>query len=102
MCKTSALIRIALSSRSINVDGTRNVVEACSSTDSVRALVFTSTVNIRFTGEELLDASEEDHEEEEEDLTYLDEYSRTKHEAERIVLSANGENLKTCSLRYAE
>ncbi len=67
-------------------------------------VVFTSTVNIRFNGRELLDAKEEEEEEDVDDpegefsFDYIDEYSKTKHKAERLVLRGS-QDMKTCSLR---
>ena len=97
--------------RSINVDGTKAVVSACIAA-GVERLVLTSTYNVVFGGQEIDGGDEslpyfniEDH---------VDEYSRSKAEAEMIVLEANGTPLKkslgrndgkrilqTCALRPA-
>uniref|UniRef100_A0A3Q3X031 3-beta hydroxysteroid dehydrogenase/isomerase domain-containing protein n=1 Tax=Mola mola TaxID=94237 RepID=A0A3Q3X031_MOLML len=87
---------------SVNIDGTNNVINACKER-SIPRLVYTSTINVVFTGEPI----------EERDETsvphvppsHIDHYSRTKAVAEQMVLSANGCSLKgggllrTCSLR---
>ncbi|XP_077419127.1 short-chain dehydrogenase/reductase family 42E member 1 [Vanacampus margaritifer] len=89
----------------VNVDGTRNVVEACIQC-GVPRLVYTSTFNVVFGGQEIRNGDE--------NLPYLplhlhpDHYSRTKSIAEMAVLKANGTALKdgsgllrTCALRPA-
>jgi len=77
-----------------NVLGTRNVVEACRR-HGVRRLVFTSSPSAVFDGT--------DHVEALNDLGYPDRYlahyPRTKAEAERLVLAANGADLATVALR---
>ena len=62
--------------------------------------VFSSTVNVVFRGQEIINGTEESH------LWidnggHLDYYSHTKHLAEKLVIEANGQNnkLKTCVLR---
>ena len=60
--------------------------------------VFTSSVNVRFNKTPIENGTEED--EEESDIReFIDHYSRTKYEAERIVLNAQNDTLKTCCLR---
>ncbi|XP_061621525.1 short-chain dehydrogenase/reductase family 42E member 1 isoform X5 [Phyllopteryx taeniolatus] len=89
----------------VNIEGTRNVVEACVQC-SVPRLVYTSTFNVVFGGQEIQNGDES--------LPYLplhlhpDHYSRTKSIAEMAVLKANGTPLKdgfgilrTCALRPA-
>ncbi|XP_057687031.1 short-chain dehydrogenase/reductase family 42E member 1 isoform X2 [Corythoichthys intestinalis] len=89
----------------VNVDGTRNVIEACVEC-GVPRLVYTSTFNVVFGGQEIKNGDES--------LPYLpldlhpDHYSRTKSIAEVAVLKANGTALKnksgvlrTCALRPA-
>ncbi len=61
--------------------------------------MLTSSVNVAFTGRELLNGREEDTEKIEESM-YVDHYSRTKRVAEEIVKEAGKkQNLKTCILR---
>ncbi|EGD78877.1 hypothetical protein PTSG_01854 [Salpingoeca rosetta] len=83
----------------VNVNGTSNVIKACRECN-VRALVYISTYNVVFNGtpfeegdEEALDYIPDDQ--------HTDEYSRTKGQAERLVLAANCDTLRTCALRPA-
>jgi 2-alkyl-3-oxoalkanoate reductase len=77
-----------------NVDGTRNVVEACR-THGVRKLVFTSSPSVVYGGGDLEGVDES--------TPYPDRfdafYPETKAEAERIVLARNEPNLATVALR---
>ena len=77
-----------------NVDGTRNVVEACRAQD-VGKLVFTSSPSVVYGGGDLEGVDES--------TPYPDHfdafYPETKAEAERIVLRANGPELATVALR---
>ncbi|XP_060592780.1 short-chain dehydrogenase/reductase family 42E member 1-like [Ruditapes philippinarum] len=88
----------------VNVGGTENVIQACIANDVTR-LVYTSTYNVIFGGQTIINGDES--------LPYLplnkqpDHYSRTKSIAEQKVLSANtsvtdgGKTLHTCALRLA-
>lgn len=92
----------------INIQGTRNVILAAS-TAGVSGLVYTSTCNVVFGGQEIRNGDET--------LPYfplhrhIDHYSRTKSVAEQLVLIADGKQspknehrgkaLRTCSLRLA-
>jgi nucleoside-diphosphate-sugar epimerase len=77
-----------------NVLGTRNVVAACKA-NGVARLVFTSSPSVVFDGTDHVDAGP--------DLPYPDryeaDYPRTKAEAERIALAANGPDLAVVALR---
>ena len=77
-----------------NVEGTRNVVEACRR-NGVSKLVYTSTPSVVLSGRDLRNARE--------DVPfpkrYCAHYARTKAEAERVVLAANGADLATVALR---
>jgi len=78
-----------------NVDGTQNVIDACRAA-GVGRLVFTSSPSVCFDGKDHVMAGN--------DLGYarsfLAEYPRTKVDAERRVLAANGEGgLATVALR---
>jgi nucleoside-diphosphate-sugar epimerase len=77
-----------------NVLGTLNVLAACRR-HGVRRLVFTSSPSAVFDGTSHVDAGN--------DLAYprryLAHYPRTKAEAERLVLDANGPALATVALR---
>ena len=69
----------------VNVDGTRNVVEACLR-NGVTRLVFTSSASVVFDGRDMSGVDES--------KPYatrpMDYYAATKIEAEKIVLAANG------------
>lgn len=83
----------------INVRGTENVIEACVK-NGVRRLVFCSSPSVvdEHGGFEALDESTPYA------ARYLADYPRTKADAERLVLAANGRETKsgpllTCALR---
>lgn len=89
----------------VNVKGTENILRACVA-HGVPRLVYTSTYNVVFGGQEIKNGDES--------LPYLplhlhpDHYSRTKSIAEMQVLKANGSQLnnstgvlRTCALRPA-
>ena len=81
--------------RRTNVEGTQSVLDACR-TARVPRLVFTSSPSVCFDGK--------DHRMAGNDLPYatrfLAEYPRTKMEAEKLVLAANGKDgLATVALR---
>eukprot|EP00731_Ephydatia_muelleri_P029296 Em0020g940a len=88
----------------VNVDGTRNLIEACVKCGCTR-LVYTSTYNVVFGGQEIRNGDES--------IPYLplhkhvDYYSRTKSIAEQEVLRSNGREveggkaLRTCAIRCA-
>jgi nucleoside-diphosphate-sugar epimerase len=77
-----------------NVVGTVNVLTACRA-HAVRRLVYTSSPSVVFAGQDLENADESvpypAH--------YEADYPRTKAEAERLVLAANGPDLATVALR---
>jgi len=77
-----------------NVDGTRNVLEACTDL-GIRYLVYTSSPSVIFDGR--------DQEGIDESIPYPDHYKasypKTKAEAEKAVLRADCDRLKTVSLR---
>ena len=83
----------------VNINGTRNVIEACA-INKCKGLVYTSTYNVVFGGDAILNGDES--------LPYfplhrhVDHYSRTKSIAEQLVLTSNGRgDLQTCALRLA-
>lgn len=88
----------------VNISGTQNILRA-SIQSGVQSLVYTSTYNVVFGGQEIRNGNES--------LPYfplhkhVDHYSRTKAIAEEVLLSANGTplsrggNLKVCALRCA-
>uniref|UniRef100_A0A8C5D156 Putative short-chain dehydrogenase/reductase family 42E member 2 n=1 Tax=Gouania willdenowi TaxID=441366 RepID=A0A8C5D156_GOUWI len=88
---------------SINVGGTQNVINVCKER-SISRLVYTSTINVVFTGKPIKEGDEKSIPFVPLDV-HIDNYSRTKAIAEQMVLSANGCSLKdegllrTCVLR---
>ncbi len=79
----------------INVEGTRNVIEACWE-HGVKKLIFTSSPSVVFGESDLENVDESTPYPE----TYLCHYPETKAEAERLVIEANGKDgLFTVSLR---
>lgn len=83
----------------VNIGGTKNVIDACYR-NGCRGLVYTSTYNVVFGGQTIIDGDES--------LPYfplhrhVDHYSRTKSIAEQLVLTSNGRgDLQTCALRLA-
>ena len=81
----------------VNYQGTLNVIEACRSA-YVKALVFTSSLDVLFDGRNLIDVNEEAPYPEKHSTSYC----LSKYRAELKVLEANDEHLKTCSLRPAD
>lgn len=78
----------------INVEGTRNVIEACKK-QGVKKLIFTSSPSVVFDNSDMEYVDESVPYPE----SYLCEYPRTKALAEQLVLSANGDRLLTVALR---
>ena len=80
--------------RAINVDGTQHVVDACL-TLGIQRLVFTSSPSVAHTGGDIEGGDES--------LPYAEHYAapypQTKAAAEQLVMAANGDQLKTVSLR---
>ncbi|XP_076608339.1 putative short-chain dehydrogenase/reductase family 42E member 2 [Chaetodon auriga] len=88
---------------SVNVGGTNNVINVCKER-SIPRLVYTSTINVVFTGKPIEECDEASMPFVPPDV-HIDHYSRTKAIAEQMVLSADGGSLKgggllrTCVLR---
>ncbi|XP_071700848.1 uncharacterized protein [Rutidosis leptorrhynchoides] len=90
----------------VNINGTCNVLEACHE-HGVKRLVYASTSNVVFSGNEIVNGNEK--------LPYVpldnhvDPYSRSKSIAEQLVLKSNGrpsknrngERFYTCAVRPA-
>ena len=80
--------------RRTNVVGTANIIASCRRL-GVRRIVYTSTPSVIFNGRDMEGVDESvpypDH--------YLAAYPRTKAEAERLVLAADGPDLATVALR---
>ncbi len=79
---------------SVNVEGTKNVIEACQKTH-VHCLIYTSSPSVVFDGLDLEGVDESIPYPE----TYLSDYPRTKAEAELLVKKASNKRLKTAILR---
>ncbi len=77
-----------------NVDGTKNVIRACLA-HQVKYLIFTSSASVVFDGTNIEGGNES--------LPYplkpVSNYTATKALAEKLILAANGQSLKTISLR---
>lgn len=77
-----------------NVIGTQNVADGCLH-NKIQVLVYTSTPSVVFNGEDIENGNEE--------MPYpskfLCHYAKTKAAAEKIVLSVNQKNLRTCAIR---
>ncbi|XP_029691908.1 putative short-chain dehydrogenase/reductase family 42E member 2 isoform X2 [Takifugu rubripes] len=88
---------------SVNVGGTKNVINVCKDRNIPR-LVYTSTINVVFTGQPIEECDESSASYVPPGL-YIDHYSRTKAIAEQMILSADGIPLRgggllrTCALR---
>ncbi|XP_068645562.1 3beta-hydroxysteroid-dehydrogenase/decarboxylase [Aristolochia californica] len=81
---------------SVNVEGTKNVIDACIEC-KVKRLIYTSSPSVVFDGVHGIYNGDES-------MPYPkkhnDSYSETKAEAEALVIKANGRNgLLTCSIR---
>ncbi|GCC28077.1 hypothetical protein chiPu_0006503 [Chiloscyllium punctatum] len=88
---------------SINIGGTRKVIDVCLHRN-IPCLIYTSTVNVVFGGQQI-------HQGDEDTVPYVpldkhvDHYSKTKAIADQMVLAADGTSLKggkkfrTCVLR---
>jgi nucleoside-diphosphate-sugar epimerase len=77
-----------------NVVGTQHVIDACRQ-HGVGRLVYTSSPSVVYAGHDECGVDESVPY----PATYLTHYPRTKAEAERLVLAANGPQLATVSLR---
>lgn len=81
----------------VNVEGTRNVIASCRE-HGVKALVFTSSLDVLFSGSPLREVNES--------MPYPEQhgssYCVSKYLAEKLVLESNGNGLKTCSLRPSD
>ncbi len=77
-----------------NVVGTQNVLDACRQ-HGVKRLIYTSSPSVVYAGHDEAGLNESTPY----PSTYLTHYPRTKAEAERLVLAANGPTLSTVALR---
>lgn len=78
----------------VNVTGTKNVITACR-VNNVKALIYTSTPSVVFNREDIVEGDE--------DLPYASDflcnYAETKVIAEKEILTAASDSLKTCAIR---
>lgn len=77
-----------------NVVGTQNVLDACRR-HGIPRLIYTSSPSVVYAGTDEAGLNESTPY----PATYLTHYPRTKAEAERLVLAANGSTLSTVALR---
>ncbi|KAG0354539.1 hypothetical protein BGZ54_001599 [Gamsiella multidivaricata] len=80
--------------KTINIQGTQNVIDACLS-EKVGRLIYTSSASVLQDGSPLVNADETFPI----PKTFIETYSETKAIAEAMVLKANCDQLLTCSLR---
>ena len=81
----------------VNYQGALNVIVACR-TCKVKALVFTSSLDVLFDGNPLVDVDEETPY----PKSHSTSYCESKYLAELAVLKANGDALLTCSIRPSD
>ncbi|GAB5359433.1 hypothetical protein AAMO2058_000543600 [Amorphochlora amoebiformis] len=96
----ASLVDVSLNSnpliKRVNVDGTQNVIEACKRMN-IHRLVYTSTMDVVYSGTPIRNGNAKN-------IPYakypVNDYSRTKIAAEKLILRANGtDGLLTCALR---
>ncbi len=80
--------------QSINVDGTRNIIEACRA-KGIGKLIYTSSPSVVFGRNDLCGVNESQPY----PNRYLAAYPKTKAQAERMVLAANDSSFSTVALR---
>ncbi len=82
---------------SVNIGGTENIIKACLE-NNVKNLVHTSSLDAVFSGKPLVNIDESQ--------PYPDKqmtsYCESKKLSEKLVLEANGEDLRTCVLRPSD
>ncbi|EIW71316.1 hypothetical protein TREMEDRAFT_67694 [Tremella mesenterica DSM 1558] len=81
----------------VNVIGTRNVIDA-SIEHGVKKLVYTSSAGVIYNGIHDITSADERLDF---PIKPLDAYNHTKVQAEKMVLSANSKEFKTCAIRPA-
>jgi nucleoside-diphosphate-sugar epimerase len=81
----------------INVTGTENVIKACRK-NRIKMLIFTSSLDAVYNGKPLINIDEEHPYPTE----HPNSYCRSKYLAEKLVLEANGPELKTSVLRPSD
>jgi nucleoside-diphosphate-sugar epimerase len=81
----------------INTNGTENVIKACLNND-VNNLVYTSSLDAVFTGKPLVDIDESQPYPAKPQTSYCE----SKIRSEKLIMAAQGENLKTIILRPSD
>ena len=81
----------------VNVTGTENIIKACKENE-VPFLVYTSSLDAVYEGKPLIDIDESQPYPEKHSTSYC----RSKYLAEKLVMEANDETLKTVCLRPAD
>ncbi len=81
----------------VNYDATLALIEACK-VHQVKALVFTSSLDVLFSGHPLVNVSEETPY----PASHSTSYCESKYLAEVAILEANKASLKTCSIRPSD
>lgn len=81
----------------VNVEGTQTLVDACTASKSVSALVYTSSAGVVFNGDDLFGVDESTPY----PTVSMDAYNVTKEKGEQIVLKANSPQLSTVAVRPA-
>jgi sterol-4alpha-carboxylate 3-dehydrogenase (decarboxylating) len=78
----------------VNVEGTRNIIQACLK-HKVGKLVYTSSAGVIYNGQDLINVDE--------NTPYcdvhMDAYNETKQLAEELVLKSNSKEFLTCAVR---
>ena len=82
---------------SVNVGGTKNIIEACN-TNQINNLVFTSSLDAVFSGKPLVNIDESQPYA----SSYHTVYCESKVLGEKVVLEASSPDLKTCILRPSD
>ncbi len=82
---------------SVNVEGTKNIIEACKQ-QKVKFLIFTSSLDAIFSGKPLVDIDESIPY----PVKYPTSYCTSKYLAEQLVLACSRDVLKVCIIRPAD
>ncbi len=81
----------------VNVEGTRNVIRACSE-NSVPYMVHTSSLDAVYSGKPLVDINEDQPYPDQHETTYC----KSKYLSEKLVVEAHQNGLATCVLRPSD
>ena len=80
----------------VHVCGTATILNLAQK-HNVNRFIYTSSYNVIFSKKELINITEEEPYPDDKDQ--YDWYSKTKKEAEKMILAANNEDFRTCALR---